>query len=167
MYYSVPYEYIKHKVNVRITQHLIEAFFQQTRICSHRRLIGQPGQYATNKDHMPANHRQANEWSAQRFIGWAKKIGPDTQTVIERLLDSYKIEQQAYNGCHSILKLADQYSQPRLEATCKKALSLIYSPRYRNIKLIIQASPVKLQPLVKDNQDHAILRGNDYYGKGD
>ena len=167
MYCSVPYEYIKHKVNVRITQHLIEAFFQQTRICSHRRLIGQPGQYATNKDHMPANHRQANEWSAQRFIGWAKKIGPDTQTVIERLLDSYKIEQQAYNGCHSILKLADQYSQPRLEATCKKALSLIYSPRYRNIKLIIQASPVKLQPLVKDNQDHAILRGNDYYGKGD
>lgn len=167
MYYSVPYEYIKHKVNVRITQHLIEVFFQQTRICSHRRLIGQLGQYATNKDHLPTNHLQANEWNAQRFISWAQKIGPDTKTVVERLLESYQVEQQAYNGCSSILKLADQYSQVRLEAACKRALSIIYAPRYRNIKLIIQTNQSKVKSPIKDDQTHAILRGNDYYGKGD
>ncbi|MDZ7581417.1 MAG: hypothetical protein U5R30_12585 [Deltaproteobacteria bacterium] len=35
MHYSVPYEYIKHKVDVRVTRNIIEVFFNNLRICSH------------------------------------------------------------------------------------------------------------------------------------
>lgn len=38
MNYSVPYEYIRQKVDVRITRSTIEVFFAGNRICSHRRL---------------------------------------------------------------------------------------------------------------------------------
>lgn len=53
MYYSVPYQYIKDKVDVRVTDHTIEIFYNNERIASHRRLTGLPGQYSTVVEHMP------------------------------------------------------------------------------------------------------------------
>lgn len=38
--YSVPFEYIKQKVDVRVTRNVIEVFFEGNRICSHTRLYG-------------------------------------------------------------------------------------------------------------------------------
>ncbi len=49
MNYSVPYEYIKRKVDVRMTRNTVEIFFDGNRICSHRRLYGRPNQYSTNE----------------------------------------------------------------------------------------------------------------------
>lgn len=37
-------------------------------------------------------------------------------------MNHYKAEQQAYNGCRSILKLADSYSSKQLEEACHMAL---------------------------------------------
>ena len=173
IYYSVPYHYIKHDVRVRITQHRIEIYHNHTRICSHPRRHGRPGQYVTVEEHMPLNHRQASEWNRQRFVGWARKIGPSTQQVIERLLDSYRVEEQGYNSCLSILKLTDNYSEQELESACEQAISIIYAPRYRNIKRIIQARsthqtqnlPHSTPPL--NESDHAYLRGENYYRKRD
>ena len=45
MLYSVPYEYIKKKVEVKVTDTTIEIFYNHNRIASHRRLKGRPGQY--------------------------------------------------------------------------------------------------------------------------
>ena len=56
MNYSVPYEYIKQKVDVRLTKSTVEVFFNGNRICSHPRLHGRPNQYSTVEAHMPANH---------------------------------------------------------------------------------------------------------------
>ncbi|MGD9570030.1 MAG: hypothetical protein AB7V48_17255 [Sedimentibacter sp.] len=56
--YSVPYEYIKHKVDVRITKNVIEVFFDGNRICSHPRLYGRFGQYSTVESYMPSNHQK-------------------------------------------------------------------------------------------------------------
>lgn len=38
MLYSVPHEYIKRKVDVRVTDKTIEVFYNHNRIASHRRL---------------------------------------------------------------------------------------------------------------------------------
>ena len=47
MHYSVPYEYIKQKVDVRLTSNMVEVFYHNNRICSHKRLYGRAGQYST------------------------------------------------------------------------------------------------------------------------
>lgn len=47
MNYSVPYEYIKQQVDVRLTRTTVEIFFVGTRIASHLRLHGRPNQYRT------------------------------------------------------------------------------------------------------------------------
>ena len=52
MHYSVPYEYIKQKVDVRITKNVVEVFYNNHRICSHTRLYGRDGQYNTISEHM-------------------------------------------------------------------------------------------------------------------
>ncbi|WIV11090.1 IS21 family transposase [Proteiniborus sp. MB09-C3] len=47
MYYYVPYEYVQSQVDVRITKDLIEVYFKDMRIASHKILLGEIGQYST------------------------------------------------------------------------------------------------------------------------
>lgn len=173
-YYSVPYAYARKKVEIRSTDKLIEVYYQGTRICSHRRLHGHMGQYATNPDHMPQNHRLYSEWNEDRFKRWASDIGPSAREVIDKLFASYRVEEQAYKGCLSLLKLADRYSSDRLENACRVALAHIPSPRYKNIRLILEAgqdlSEKSATETLKTN-DGSInrfthLRGAAYYGGG-
>ena len=111
MNYSVPYEYIKQKVDVRLTRNMIEVFFNGNRICSHVRLYGRLNQYSTNEDHMPPDHKKYVAWNGERFIGWAAKMGHNTETVVRAILSSYKIEQQGYKPCLALLKLAQVFGR--------------------------------------------------------
>ena len=83
MHYSVPYEYIKHKVDVRITRNVIEVFYNNLRICSHPRLHGRLGQYSTVTDHMPEEHKKYSQWDTARFISWGESVGPNTATTVK------------------------------------------------------------------------------------
>ena len=91
-YYSVPFEYIKRRVEVRLTRGVVEVFFEGSRICSHIRLHGRRGQYSTQEAHMPLNHQQYLQWNGERFRKWAAKIGQNTTTVVEAILTGYKVE---------------------------------------------------------------------------
>lgn len=115
MMYSVPYEYLKRKVNVRVTATTIEIFYNHTRIASHLRITGRKGQYSTMIEHMPESHRKYLEWNGDRFRQWAKGIGSNVYQTIDAMLNSRPVEQQAYRGCMSLLKLADKYNAAKLE----------------------------------------------------
>jgi hypothetical protein len=86
MYYSVPHEYIKRRVDVRMTRSVVEIFLDGTRICSHMRLYGKQGQYSTDGAHMPPNHQQYVQWNGDRFRKWAEKIGKNASAVVESML---------------------------------------------------------------------------------
>lgn len=170
MHYSVPYEYIKHKVDVRITRNVVEVFFNGLRICSHPRLHGHPGQYSTMTDHMPEDHRKYVEWNGARFISWAESVGPNTAVTVKAILSSYRVEQQGYKSCMAILKLADRYSLSRLEAACAKALSYTTKPGYKSIKTILATGQDKvaaeeLRPMPDNTAAHGLTRGAGYYGR--
>lgn len=170
MHYSVPCEYIKHKVDVRITRNVIEVFFNNLRICSHPRLHGRPGQYSTVTDHMPEDHKKYTQWNATRFISWGESVGPNTVITVRAILSSHKVEQQGYKSCMALLKLADKYSFPRLEAACAKALSYTPRPGYKNIKTILTTGQdkvaVEAANLVTDSSAaHGLTRGASYYGR--
>lgn len=167
MYYSTPYEYIKHKVDVRITHNVIEVFFNNHRICSHPRLYGRPGQYSTMTEHMPEDHKKYTAWNAERFISWAQSIGEHTTVAVKAILSSHRIEQQGYKSCMVLLKLADKYSVTRLEAACAKALSYTPKPSYKSIQTILQTGQDKVikeeTAPPKDSSGFGITRGADYY----
>ena len=170
MLYSVPYEYIRRKVDVRVTETTIEIFYNKNRIASHRRLRGRKGQYSTVTEHMPEDHQKYLEWNGDRFRSWAARIGHNTNTVINALLTSKRAEQQSYRSCMGLLKLADKYSVDRLEAACEKALTYTASPSYKSIKNILVAGQDRrvstddadVRTITTQNS-HAITRGADYY----
>jgi transposase len=172
MQYSVPYEYIKQKVDVRVTRNVIEVFYHNTRICSHKRLYGYPGQYSTIESHMPEEHQEYLKWDGNRFIQWAEKIGTSTAITVKSILASFKVQQQGYKSCMGLLKLADKYSVERVEAACKKALSYTPHPSYKSIKNILATGQDKVsEPSMKDSSkqsnpdEYAFIRGADYYGR--
>ena len=109
MLYSVPYEYIKKKVDVKVTDTTIEIFYNHNRIASRCRLKGRPGQYSTITEHMPEDHQKYLEWSGDRFRKWAERIGINTYTVVNAILTSKRVEQQTYRSCMGLLKLTDKY----------------------------------------------------------
>lgn len=173
MYYSVPYEYIKHKVDVRITRLVIEVFYNHLRISSHPRLYGRPGQYHTLSDHMPEKHKQYVQWNAEHFIAWAERVGPSTTTVIRAILSGHRVEQQGYRACMGILKLADRYSLVRVEAACAKALTYSPNPGWKHVNTILKsghdmvsAEQVAESDAVKRTTNpHSFTRGASYYGR--
>ena len=113
---------------------------------------------------MPPEHQQYLEWNGDRFRNWAKQIGANTYNVIDNLLTSSRVEQQTYRGCMGILKLADKYSNRRLEAACTKALSFTGTPSYRSIKTIITSSQAACEQETESTHNSSgITRGADYY----
>ena len=167
MLYSCPYEYIKRKVDVRVTDKVLEIFYNHNRIASHRRLYGRKGQYSTTIEHMPPDHQKYLEWNADRFKHWAQRIGPSTQRVIIAILSSSRVEQQNYKSCMGLLKLAERHTESSLEAACEKGLSYTASPSYKSIKNILAtgikdvSEPENEKP--KKNT-YGVTRGANYYG---
>jgi hypothetical protein len=169
-YYSVPYEYIKQELDVRVTAVSVEVFYNGLRICSHAKHNGRPGFYKTIPAHMPEKHKAYSEWNAERFLSWAKTIGESTRTVISAIISSHKIEQQSYRSCIGVLKLADKYGAQRLEAACVKALSYTPSPSYKNIDAILKSGSDKAETSKKSektaiDETHSFIRGAEYYGR--
>jgi len=166
MNYSVPYEYVGKKVDVKLSKDTVNIYYSGLQIASHRRLYGRRNQYSTVELHMPENHK-LYEWNKDRFLMWAKNIGESTYEVIDRHIHRYHVEEQSYKGCISILKLSDKYTAMRLENACKLALEHIPNPTYKNIRLILEAGQdIKDNSTVKNEQsnDHALIRGASYYG---
>ena len=167
MFYSVPFEYIKNKVHVRVTSTTIEVFHNHERIASHRRLYGRTGQYATVVEHMPPDHQKYLEWNGERFRKWADSIGINTSKAVDAILTSGRVEQQSYRSCMGLLRLADKYSKSRLERACEKALSYTAKPSYKSIKNLLAV--MKDQPEddsinIVPQYSRGITRGARYYG---
>jgi transposase len=168
-FYSVPHEYIKQKVDVRLTAHTVEVFFDGSRVCSHARLYGKIGQYRTNEAHMPPNHKLYIQWNGDRFRKWADSIGVNTSAVVSAILGGLKIEQQGYRSCMALLKLADTYTPQRLEIACAKALTYTPRPTYKAVQTILKSGQDKLpeEPIKPSaSVQHGFVRGADYYAKG-
>jgi len=171
MNYSVPFEYIKRKVDVRITRQVVEVFYNHQRICSHPRLYGHPGQYSTTQEHMPSDHQAYVQWNGERFANWASRIGPHTEITVKAILAAHRIEQQSYKSCLGLIKLADKYSVTRLEAACEKALFYTPVPSYKSVKTILATGQDKVsieqvtEVRPEDKAVHGFTRGADYYGR--
>ena len=168
-YYSVPFEYLKREVQIRLTRNTVEVFYDGNRICSQIRLYGKRGQASTMDEHMPPNHRQFIKWDGNHFRETALLIGSNTASVIESILMSYKVEQQGYKTCMALLKLSDEYTPERLEAACLKAFFYTTRPSYKTIRTILKTGQDKLpkEPSPSSNPDaHGFVRGASYYGGG-
>lgn len=168
MNYSVPYEYIKQRVDVRLTQTTVEIFFAGSRIASHLRLSGRPNQYSTAEEHMPPEHQVYMQWNGEKFIHWAEQIGQHTAVVVKLFLTAHKAEQHGYKSCMAMVKLFERYSAAHLENACHKALTFTSSPSLKSIQTILKSMPSSVLSegnCTKESEQkaHKFTRGAGYY----
>jgi transposase len=164
-YYSVPYRLVKQQLDARITENTIEVFNKGERVASHLR-SWLKGHHTTLDAHRPEAHRHYGDWSPERFISWAEKIGSATCQVITVVLQERRHPEQGYRSCLGILRLAKAYSDARLEAACMRAL-LLGTCRYKSIESILKhgldSKPVVIEEESALPQQHENVRGSAYY----
>jgi transposase len=163
-YYSVPYQLVKKKVEVRLTSATVECFYDGKRVASHLR-SRQPGRHTTIAEHMPKPHREYAAWTPERLVRWAAKSGGATAKLVENILQSRVHPQQGFRSCLGIMRLGKQYGPQRLEAACARAL-VINALSYRSIVSILKTGldqqPVSTPP-PQPTIEHANVRGPEYY----
>ena len=163
-YYSVPSRLVKKRLDIRITASVIECFDRGQRVASHQRSRDK-GRHTTVAEHMPHSHRQYQQWTPDRFLRWAAKIGPLTTQLTEKILVSRLHPQQAYRSLLGILRLGKSYGDHRLEQACGRAL-VIGAVSFRSLDSILKNGLDKISeteeaaraPVVHDN-----IRGPQYY----
>jgi transposase len=163
--YSVAYQLVHKKVDVRSTQNTVEIFFKGKRVASHKR-SPHKGRFTTLNEHMPKAHRDYAQWSPDRLIRWARKTGEHTEKLVSAILASRPHPQQGFRSCLGILRLATSYSPDRLEAACKRALA-INSLSFKSVESILKHG-LDLKPLPAQQPqlpaiEHANVRGPEYY----
>ena len=164
-YYSVPYQLRGKQLEARITTNSIECFVERKRIASHVRSF-QKGRHTTVSSHMPKGHQEYADWTPQRLIRWAAKIGVKTAAMTEEILASRQHAQQAFRSAMGLMSLAKVYTPERLEAACDLALEG-GATNYKSVKSILkthldqqprqQNLPITT-PIAHDN-----IRGGHYY----
>ena len=166
-YYSVPYGLKKQQLDARMTARMIEVFRRGCRVASHPR-DDRAGRHTTDSAHMPKAHREYLEWTPSRIIAWAGKIGPECARAVESIIDSRQHPEQGYRAALGTIRLAKGYSDARLNAACRRALTLNVCS-FQSIKSILQTG--KDQEVAGDIPagvpavHHSNVRGAGYYAK--
>ena len=165
LYYSVPYQYVGKKVKVLYDNHVVEVYFDNSRIAFHARCNHTKIAYTTLAEHMPPNHQrmqQINGWNKDDLISQAKNIRPDTEQAITLMLVNSIYIEQNYKSCFGMLMLKKTYGAQRLEAACNRALrgSRV---NYMMIKNILQRGLDKQAALFEEYiaPTHENIRGKD------
>lgn len=166
-YYSVPYRLVKEKVDVRITEHIIEVFFKGKRVASHCRSNVKGGR-TTVLEHMPKAHQAYIQWTITAIQRWSAGVGCATAQLVEKILATKKHPEQGYRSCLGLISLGRFYSEARLERACRRAL-LLEAVSYQSVKSILKKG-LDLLPLVELEEilviaEHENIRGADYYRK--
>lgn len=170
IFYSVPYEYINRQVEVRLTEQLIEIYFNHMRIASHKRMNGRFGQLSTQHDHMPDNHRLYIDQTPANAKEWAEEVGPNTLKVVDFLLDTTQPEKLALQSIFSLKKMERRYSKYEIERACKMIISMTNRPTVKSIQSLLvsnkknDAEQELKRKSENTNKHYGFMRGAAYYG---
>ena len=149
-YYSVPYALAREEVEIRYTPTAVEIFHEGVRVASHARSDAR-GRASTDPAHMPPRHRHYAQWTPERFAGWARKIGPETEKLVLAVMARYRHPALGYRSCLGILRLEQRYG-----GTSYKSVAHILSS---GLDQKPGPTPVRAsEPLFHEN-----LRGPDYF----
>jgi transposase len=164
-YYSVPCRFARQSVMVKITESLIEVFHDAHRIATHERSRVRHS-FSTTAEHMPPSHWAYKTQSKEKFLTWAKQIGPYTTAQVQAIFDKREYEEQAFRSIRGIQYLNTTYGSDRLEAACRKANAFGIVGQ-RRVRSILKSNLESVQ--LPDETPHVIpmahenVRGQIYY----
>ena len=165
-FYSVPYRHARAAVEVRLTARTVEIFLKGERIAAHMRGSGN-GRHTTIGEHMPSSHRRYADWTAERLLDEAGRLGPSVTLLCEKILSDRPHPEHGYRSCLGILRLARHYDAARVDAAALRALE-IGARNYGAVKSILEKKldgqpPHRTRAAGEVGVDHPNIRGSTYY----
>lgn len=137
-FYSVPYTLVKKKIEFRLTSNTVEIIYKGSRVASHVRSIRKYG-HSTEKAHMPDSHQAYLEWTPERVLEYAARVGEKTSALIQLMMQEREYPQQSFRSCLGVVRLARSWGADQLEAACERALAA-NSHSYKSVQLILKHS---------------------------
>ena len=162
-YYSLPYQYRGHLVDLRVTRTTLEVLLNHQRIASHQ-LCSTSGR-STLIDHMPLEHQRQSDQDPDLLLAWAQSVGPN---VAEWVRHNLQQRRDFANGLKSVRNLRrwvrEEQNHERIDPACEFAMKLgAFS--FSRLKSIInnrsdQRVSAESTAWIKQ---HSNLRGPEYY----
>ena len=165
-FYSVPFKYLKEKVELKYSNSLVEIYYKLKLIATHPRLY-RINDSSTMKEHMPLNHQYQNEkMNPQRLITWGSNIGNDAKEFVETRLEEAQYPEKVYRSLIAILSLGKLYGKIELNLALSYALK-IDAKSVKSIESIL-SKRLYIQAVNNTNNNqlfnnHGNIRGSDYY----
>jgi transposase len=155
--YSVPYQYIGQRLEVRLGSRLVEVYSGATLITAHpRREHGR----STIMGHYPERGQAFLRATPQACLRKAQAIGSSTEETVRRLLEVHALH--TLRQVQGILRLAERFEAARLEQACARALAA-GDARYRTVRGILERG---LEALPLDEPIPAVPSGAYLRGAG-
>lgn len=130
--YSVPYQHVGRRLDVRLGRDTVEVYDGPTLITSHlRRHQGR----ATRLEHYPEAGQAFLRATPQACLRQAQGIGPATEAIVRDLLTVHALHH--LREVQAILRLADRYDRAQLERASQRALDA-GDGRYRTVRGILE-----------------------------
>lgn len=85
--------HIGKQVEVQYNKHIVEIYYDHTRLASHQRSQGK-GHYITDMKHMPSSHQVYNDWSLEYFV---KRSTPILSPISSDLSTNITIQNKLTN----------------------------------------------------------------------
>ena len=161
--YSVPYEYVGKKIDIKYTNERVEIFYNYKQIAIHERLKAN-FKYTTNPSHLHPKHRYYSNWSEEFFKKEGLKIGENIHLLIGQIFSQCKHPEQAYKLCQGVLQLAKKHNKEHIEEAAEICLKYDFIS-YSKLEYLLKLDLKDLKDLPEKQLiiDHENLRGKTYY----
>jgi len=166
--YSVPYQYAKKIMDVKLTTDTVEIWHEGNIVAIHAKsdVIGGS---TTDLEHRSFAHRKFAEQTLHKFEQWAEEIGEATLQFVRAQFDNKPVYSvSASRACIELKKLASRYGKHRFNNASQCALN-IGSTTLTSVKSILESHIDEAEQNLPEQRKlplHQNVRGADYYANG-
>lgn len=166
IFYSVPYVLVGRTLEVRATRTVVDVLDGSVVVATHPRLR-KIGDASTLPEHMPSTHRFKADWTPERLVAWAARVGPNVEAVAEAMLTSQEHPEVAFRACLGLIRLETKFGRERTDKACAASLAMRIGT-YRHVKKLLQhgleeaciPAPPALPAIA---ETHVNIRGATYF----
>ncbi|MGO1064075.1 IS21 family transposase [Acinetobacter lwoffii] len=159
--YSVPHQYIRKNVNIKVLDNNLHVYYEKNIIAKHLLLVG-TGKISTLDEHKTDNHRIKDYLTKESLLSWSESTGVNTFNYCNFIINK---DQNLYNNLNYLFDLRDWVNNMNFIDRLELALTYAFKLKIQNLarlKSIIETkSYLDIGKRIVKN--HKNLRGANYY----
>ena len=122
VHYSMPHKYLRKQLEIRAGETKIYVYNSNGDLVRTHDRSYTPKSWVVITDDMPKEYSDYSYWNTPYFLSKAGNIGPNTRTLIQRVIERFDYPVQSFRSCFGILRFAEKYGKNALENCCRDAL---------------------------------------------